>query len=73
MERSSSNIEKCLIFSDISGNGNPKKASLLKFVFIMLLTFPICHIFIKKIFMFYRKIHAFSLMRISFICTHFWK
>ena len=43
------------------------------FSFYIANLFSNCQIFIKKLFMFYHKIHTFSLIGISFICTHFWK
>ena len=35
--------------------------------------FSNCHIFIKRIFIFYHQINTFSLIRISFKYTYFWK
>ena len=47
-------------------------SSLLIFYYITNL-FPTCHIIIKICSIFYNKIHTFSLIRISFIYTHFRK
>ena len=35
--------------------------------------FPGFHVFIKTFFLFYHKIHTFSLIKIYFIYTYFWK
>ena len=49
-------------------------SSLLNFIYYYIANFfPNCHIFIKHFFIFYHKIHTFSLIKISFIYTYFWK
>ena len=43
------------------------------YIIYIIIYFPNCHVFVKKFYIFYQKIHAFSPIRISFISAHFCK